>query len=121
MFLRGFSVFSCPQHSLKVLLLLNPTCLLKHVLNSEKNFSFFIFQSGLSDIRVSNSNRIGEGLPFIYYVWFDGVALRHFKFRRRSWRMIHFFLFIQLCYEAGTAPDEIIRECRIGKDLEGSR
>jgi hypothetical protein len=39
--LRGFSLSGCPQHSLKVLLLLNPTCLLKYVLNCEQNFSFF--------------------------------------------------------------------------------
>jgi CRISPR/Cas system CMR subunit Cmr6 (Cas7 group RAMP superfamily) len=42
-FLCGFSLFSCPQHSLKVLLLLNPMCLLKYVLNCKLNFSFFIF------------------------------------------------------------------------------
>jgi hypothetical protein len=29
--LRGFSLSSCPQHSLKVLLLLNPVCVLKYV------------------------------------------------------------------------------------------
>jgi hypothetical protein len=28
-------------------------CLSKYVLNSEENFSFFIFRSGLSDIRIS--------------------------------------------------------------------
>jgi hypothetical protein len=40
-FLRSFSLSSCPQHSLKVHLLLNPTCLLKYVLNCEQNFSYF--------------------------------------------------------------------------------
>jgi hypothetical protein len=40
-FLHGFSLSSCPQRSLKVLLLLNPTCLLKYVLNCEQNFSYF--------------------------------------------------------------------------------
>jgi hypothetical protein len=57
-FLRGFSLSSCPQQSLKVLLLLNPTCLLKYVLNWTE---FFIFLSGLFDIRI-NCNRIGDGL-----------------------------------------------------------
>jgi hypothetical protein len=37
-FLRGFSLSSCPQHGLKVLLLLTPTYLLKYVLNCEQNF-----------------------------------------------------------------------------------
>jgi hypothetical protein len=60
-FLHGFSHSSCPQHSLKVLLPLNPICLLKYVLSCEQNFSFFIFRSGLSDIRI-NCNRISEGL-----------------------------------------------------------
>jgi hypothetical protein len=41
-FLRGFSLSSCPEHSLKVLLLLNPSCLLKYVLNCEENISNFI-------------------------------------------------------------------------------
>jgi hypothetical protein len=41
-FLRGSSLSSCPQHSLKVLLLLNATCLLKYVLSCEQKFSFFI-------------------------------------------------------------------------------
>jgi hypothetical protein len=40
-FLRGFSLSSCPQRSQKVLLLLNPICLLKHVLNCEQNISYF--------------------------------------------------------------------------------
>jgi hypothetical protein len=40
-FLRGFSPSSCPQHSLKVLLLLNPMCLLKYVSSCEENFSYF--------------------------------------------------------------------------------
>jgi hypothetical protein len=39
-FLRGFSLSSCPQHSLKALLLLNPMCLLKCVLDCEKHFSY---------------------------------------------------------------------------------
>jgi hypothetical protein len=38
---RRFSLSSCPQHSLKVLLLLNPTCLLKYVFNCEHDFSYF--------------------------------------------------------------------------------
>jgi hypothetical protein len=41
---RGFSLFSCPQHSLEVLLLLNPMCLL--------NFSFFIFWFRLTVTRL---------------------------------------------------------------------
>jgi hypothetical protein len=36
-------------------------CLLKHVLNCEQNFSFFIFWSGLSNIQI-NCNRTSEGL-----------------------------------------------------------
>jgi hypothetical protein len=32
-FLSGFSLFSCPQHSLKVPLLLNSMCILMYVLN----------------------------------------------------------------------------------------
>jgi hypothetical protein len=40
-FLRGFSLFSCPQHSLKLLLLLNAMCLLKYVLDCEKNYLNF--------------------------------------------------------------------------------
>jgi hypothetical protein len=48
-FLCGSSLSSCPQHSLKVLLLLNPTCLLKYVLNCEQ-VSFFIFRSGLARV-----------------------------------------------------------------------
>jgi hypothetical protein len=39
--LRGFSLSSCPKHSLKVFLFLNVTCLLKYVLNCEQNFSCF--------------------------------------------------------------------------------
>jgi hypothetical protein len=42
-FLHGFSLSSCPKHSLKDLLLLNSMCLFKHVLNCEYNFSFFMF------------------------------------------------------------------------------
>jgi hypothetical protein len=53
--LRGFSLPSCPQHSLRVLLLLNPT-----YSKVNRIFSFFIFRSGLSDIR-TNCNRIMEG------------------------------------------------------------
>jgi NAD-dependent dihydropyrimidine dehydrogenase PreA subunit len=41
--LCGFCLSSCPQHSLKALLLLNPLWLLKYVLNPEKNFSFSYF------------------------------------------------------------------------------
>jgi hypothetical protein len=49
-FLRGFSLSNCPQHSLKVLLvqsllLLNPICLLKYVLKCEQNFLFFVFRT----------------------------------------------------------------------------
>jgi hypothetical protein len=40
-FLAWFSLSSCPQQSLKVLLLLNPMCLLKYVLNCEQNLSYF--------------------------------------------------------------------------------
>jgi hypothetical protein len=42
-FLCGFSLFNCPEHSLKFLLLLNPMCLLKYVLNFEENFNFFLY------------------------------------------------------------------------------
>jgi hypothetical protein len=51
--LRGFSLSSCPQHSLKVLL-----PLLKYVLNCEQNFSFFDIS-----IRI-NCNRISESFKF---------------------------------------------------------
>jgi hypothetical protein len=34
-FLPGFSLSSCPQHSLKALLLLNPLCLFKYVLKCD--------------------------------------------------------------------------------------
>jgi hypothetical protein len=44
-FLRGFDPSSWPRHSLKVHF--------KHVLNFEQNFSFLIFLSGLSDIRIN--------------------------------------------------------------------
>jgi hypothetical protein len=37
----GLSLSSCPQHSLKVLLLLNLMCHLKYILNCEQNFSYF--------------------------------------------------------------------------------
>jgi hypothetical protein len=47
-FLCGFSLSSCPQNSLKVLLLLNPTRLLKYVINHEQNYAIFIFRSGLA-------------------------------------------------------------------------
>jgi hypothetical protein len=40
-FLRGFSLSSCPQHSLQVLLHLNPTRLLKYILSCENNFPYF--------------------------------------------------------------------------------
>jgi hypothetical protein len=63
-FFRGFSLSSCPQHSLKALLLLNATCLLKYVLNCEQNFSFSVFRCGLSDIRII-CNPISEGLLYI--------------------------------------------------------
>jgi hypothetical protein len=46
-FLRDFSLSSWPQQNLKVLLLLNPICLLKCVLNFEQDFLFFIFRPGL--------------------------------------------------------------------------
>jgi hypothetical protein len=62
-FLRGSSLFSCPQQSLEVLLLLNPTCLLKCVLNCERNFSFFIFRSGLTV----------TGLVKVYYIYNKGT------------------------------------------------
>jgi hypothetical protein len=42
-FLCGFSLSSCPQHSLKVLLLLNPLCLLKYVLNCDTAFCILHF------------------------------------------------------------------------------
>jgi hypothetical protein len=40
-FLRGFSFSSCPQLSLKVLLLLNHMCPLMYVVNCEQNFFRF--------------------------------------------------------------------------------
>jgi hypothetical protein len=40
-YLRGFSLSSCPQHSLKVLVHLNVVCLLKYVLSCEQNYSVF--------------------------------------------------------------------------------
>jgi hypothetical protein len=40
-FLLGSSLSSCSEHSLKLLLLLNATCLLKYVLNCEQHFSCF--------------------------------------------------------------------------------
>jgi hypothetical protein len=46
--LRGFSLSSCPQHRMKVLLLLNAIVFLKYVLNCEHNSSFFVFRSGLT-------------------------------------------------------------------------
>jgi hypothetical protein len=46
--LRGFSL-----SSLEILLLINPTCLLKYVLNYEQNVSFFIFRSGLTVTRLT--------------------------------------------------------------------
>jgi hypothetical protein len=64
-FLWGFSLSSCPQHSLKILTLLNSTCLSKYVLNLERNFSYFIFRFGLSDVRI-NCNRNSEG--FLLYL-----------------------------------------------------
>jgi hypothetical protein len=42
-FLLGFSLTCFPQHILKVLLLKNDACFLKPVVNSEHNFSFFLF------------------------------------------------------------------------------
>jgi hypothetical protein len=42
--LRGFSLSSCPQHSLKVLLLLNATLLMKYVLNCEEHISIRIIR-----------------------------------------------------------------------------
>jgi hypothetical protein len=41
-FLSGFGLSNCPQHCLKVLLLI------KYVFNCEENILFFIFQSGLT-------------------------------------------------------------------------
>jgi hypothetical protein len=61
MFLRGFSLASCPQHSLKVPLALYATCLLKYVLNCEEDSSFVIFRSELSDFRI-NCDRTSDGL-----------------------------------------------------------
>jgi hypothetical protein len=52
-FLRGFSLSSCPQPSLKVLLLLNAMRLLKYVLNCEQKFSFLIYRWGLSVSRLT--------------------------------------------------------------------
>jgi hypothetical protein len=40
--LCSFSLPSCPQHSLKVLLLLNPTCLLNYLINCEQKFHISI-------------------------------------------------------------------------------
>jgi hypothetical protein len=48
-------------------------CLLQYVLICEQNFSFFLFKSGLSFIRI-NCNRISEGL---LYVWFKFDMRNH--------------------------------------------
>jgi hypothetical protein len=77
-FLRGFSLSSCPQHSLKVLLLLNVTCLLKYALNCEQIFSFFFFRSGLSG-SLTNCNRIGEGLVYFLYKTQSIISLSRHK------------------------------------------
>jgi hypothetical protein len=55
-FMRGFSLSSCPQHSLKVLLLLNPMCL------SKVRFSTVNRISHIS-VRI-NCNQISEGLLY---------------------------------------------------------
>jgi hypothetical protein len=62
--LRDFSLCSCPQPSLKVLLLLNPTCFLKILFNCEQYFYFFILRSELSDIRIS-CDRISDGILYL--------------------------------------------------------
>jgi hypothetical protein len=64
-FLLGFSLSSCPQRILKVILLLNPKCFLNFVLNCQQNFKFFIFRSGLFDSWIK-CNRINEDL--LYYL-----------------------------------------------------
>jgi hypothetical protein len=69
-FLHGFNLSSCSQHSLKVLLLLNPMCLLKYVLNCEQNFSFFVFWSRLSSIWVK-CNQVSEGLMHCGLLGYD--------------------------------------------------
>jgi hypothetical protein len=69
--LHGFSLSSCPQHSLKVLLLLNPMCLLKYVLNCEHNFSFFMFRFRLTvtglmrDCCIASDGRMSDVLKRI--------------------------------------------------------
>jgi hypothetical protein len=77
-FLRGFSLSSCPQHSLKVLLLysrllLNPTCLFK--VCTQMWTEFFIFWSGLSDIRI-NCKGISEDL--LYFTGSSVIFLKQF-------------------------------------------
>jgi hypothetical protein len=42
-FIAWFQSLLLPQRSLKVLLLLNPMCLLNYVLNCEQNFKFFLY------------------------------------------------------------------------------
>jgi hypothetical protein len=60
--LCGFSLSSYHQHRLKALLLLYPMCLLKdtRILNCEQNFSFVIFRSGISDMRISEGLLYGN-------------------------------------------------------------
>lgn len=60
---RVSSIQFKPQHSLKTLLLPNPMWLLNYILNSENNFSFFIFQSILPDTWI-NCNQISEDLLY---------------------------------------------------------
>lgn len=47
-FFSGSSFLSCPQHSSKILLLLNPKCILKCVHKCEQNVSFYMFLSGFN-------------------------------------------------------------------------
>jgi hypothetical protein len=89
-YLRGFSLSSCLQHSLKLLLLwslllLNPMCLSKHVLNCQRNFSFSIFRSGLSDIRI-NCNRISGGLHIYIQTTFSTHEFYHCHYAITDYR-----------------------------------
>jgi hypothetical protein len=57
-FLRGFSLSSCPQHRLKGLLLLNPMCVFKvYVLKCEQNFLFFDPDYPASGLTVTGLSR----------------------------------------------------------------
>jgi hypothetical protein len=117
---------------------LNVICLLKHVLNCEQHFSFFVSRSGLSDIRI-NCNRTNEDLLFSEQFFSTGEAHPSDGTRRlagwnmRPWRVVglltghchlkeHLFKLgltddpiCEMCQEEDESATHIVCDCEVLK------